>query len=807
MEKDEFKYIAFISYRHNELDKFVAENLHRLIETYKMPSAVVEKYNITDNNFRRVFRDQEELPLSSNLEDPIVEALKKSQFLIVICSPRLKESKWCKKEIESFIKLHGRNRVLCVLVEGEPKDSFPEILQYYEEKTITKSGKTRIKKVPCEPLAMDVRGKDKKEILANIKKELIRVIAPMYNLDYDDIKRRHEERETKKKIRLFKIIAIASFIFALYSGFLFFKIYTSSEKLKYDQSINLANKSSELLLKDNRNEAVLKAYQSVTKYNNISMPVTTEGIYELTESLGVYYLDKRIYPVSQLDTLGIVDSIKANNDKKYLLSYDTSKELVLWDLDKETRIKTIIDTKLTMSDVSYTFIGNDKFAYINDKKEVVVLDIKGKEITRITIDYTPFNVTASINGKYLEIDDAYNVYIYETDKFTKVTSFKVDSKMKMVDKRYFDTKEKIFIYALSKQGSLYGDSIKLVNYDIEKKTNTTSITIPADTLKKIIFSGDDALVLSQKRIGINTKMIVTKYNYLTGKVAYQKIYDKEYATDMEVNFNNKNNQTVLLVGESLAYLLDYNSGKQKRQYTISDPVISILTTTDGEYATLSTNGYFSYLVVNSDNYNVAENSTRYSELFNCHLNGYDIFLKTWAGYLAYTYNTNRIIIYNTLKNPDIKKIEYQEKKFNKLSTSTVKDLAEEYNYKKKNIVSNGFYSDDSSILFITYTDSMLEVYNTETKELLKEVKIPKNASYLSTFVGKTDNNQYIIKGIGGYILNEDFDLVAYIPSLYDYSDGKIIMLYGTDFYEVKIYNDKEIIYIGKEYLESKQIID
>ena len=34
-EKKTFKYDAFISYRHCELDKFVAENLHKLLETYK----------------------------------------------------------------------------------------------------------------------------------------------------------------------------------------------------------------------------------------------------------------------------------------------------------------------------------------------------------------------------------------------------------------------------------------------------------------------------------------------------------------------------------------------------------------------------------------------------------------------------------------------------------------------------------------------------------------------------------------------------------------------------------------------------
>ena len=164
VEEKEFKFDAFISYRHNDLDKYVAENLHRLIETYKMPKSVVEKYHITDNNIRRVFRDQEELPLAANLEDPIIEALKESKFLIVICSPRLKESMWCKREIENFIKIHGRSKILCVLVEGEPKDSFPEELLHYEVKTKTESGKEKIETIDCEPLAMDVRGNNKREI-------------------------------------------------------------------------------------------------------------------------------------------------------------------------------------------------------------------------------------------------------------------------------------------------------------------------------------------------------------------------------------------------------------------------------------------------------------------------------------------------------------------------------------------------------------------------------------------------------------------------------------------------------------------
>ena len=73
----ELHYDAFISYRHGGVDQYVAEQLHKKLETFKLPASIVrekkkkgEKYKI-----ERVFRDQEELPLSDNLEGTIVKAL------------------------------------------------------------------------------------------------------------------------------------------------------------------------------------------------------------------------------------------------------------------------------------------------------------------------------------------------------------------------------------------------------------------------------------------------------------------------------------------------------------------------------------------------------------------------------------------------------------------------------------------------------------------------------------------------------------------------------------------------------------
>lgn len=808
MEKEKFKYDAFISYRHNDLDKYVAENLQRLIETYKMPKPVVEKYNITDNNIRRVFRDQEELPLSSNLEDPITEALKESNFLIVICSPRLKESIWCKREIESFIEFHGRSKILCVLIEGEPKDSFPEELLYYEVKTKTESGEEEIKKVFCEPLAMDVRGSSKKEIYKNLKTELIRLIAPMYNLDYDDIKRRHEERKLKNKIRIFRIITIISILFTLYSALLFFKIYVSSKQLKYDQAISLATLANNLLLKDDRKGAIEKAYQSVTEYNNNKMPITAKGIYELTESLGVYHTSNYFHPRSQLDTLGIVESIKTDIDTRYLLSYDNSRELVLWDLNDENRVKTISDIYVDKN--QYTFIGNKALAYRNkNKEEIIILNMEGNEISKIELHFEITSISSSENGKYIGISTNDKIYIYETNTYSEIASYELPSNMTIKngiysseDKIYFDEKEENIIFAITEKESIEDvNRLDVITYNIDKKDIINNTIINADEVKKILFKDDNLIVITRKKVKLVTNMIITSFNYKNGDIYYQKEYEQEEPGNIKRSYSNTTDTLLVSSTDSLR-LLDFNTGDEKVNfhglgaidlYALGNSEHYIAFTRDGEAITID--GTMGAVWDR-------ENAIVYTGTFNFNLSNYEKFLYTSKGILAYTRNDNRIIIYGKLENNDIKEIEYEEKKldYGITSYSEKKSIIEEYNFKKKDLISSMFYSNDEKLIFVSFLDKTLDIYNNESKELLNTVEVKES---MDTYIGKTENNEYIIGGHGGYILNKDFEIIAYVPNLYDYNNGKLILSTNSKYYEVKIYNEKELIDKAKDKINNK----
>ena len=824
MDSKTFKYNAFISYRHNDLDKYVAENLQKLIETYKMPEAVVEKYHITDNNFRRLFRDQDELPLASNLEDPIVEALKESEFLIIICSPRLKESKWCKKEIETFIKMHGRNNILCVLIEGEPDESFPEILRFREEVIKTKTGKERIKKVPCEPLAMDVRGETKNEVYKNLKKELVRVIAPMYNLDYDDIKRRHEERELKKRANRLKIIAVVSIIFAIYSFILFSKIYLSNKELKYDQSINLANRAMELLNKDNRIGAVETAYQSITEYNGISMPKTAEGISTLTNSLLLYYHDEKgYYPTSQLETSGDVKNIIKDSSWRYLLSYDTSGDITLWDVETEKKIVTVSDTISSSYNMEgkMTFIGKKHFAYINKDTDVCVFDFTGKEIVKLktSIGYylTNSKLNASSNGKYLSISTGKKISIYETESYKEIATYEVSKDLSIVDNQYFDSKEENIAFATKRTYADYGqNNLNVITYNISKKKIVSNYNIKASEVLKIIFKDDNIVLLTRKVVNSHTygsDMLLTCYNFKTGKKYYYREYLGYYGSDMELAYAKDGDTALLLASGDKVEVVNYKTGKTRMSYTIdyNEVLIQPISGGDGYFQIINTFGDVFNISIKTDRY---DDPTVLADMYHFNLPSYSKFLYTNAGYVGISNhsasgNKNRIIIYGRIKNNDVKEIEFKEDsyKYNKLdyndlSSSEIKTIADEYDLKNKNLISSAFYTDDKSLLFISYSNQVLEIYNNVTKKIIKV--IDKVAYNPNVYIGRTASGEYIIRGnYCAYILNKDLSIVAYIPAMVDYIGNKVIIKSWNKYYEMDIYSEKDIISKAEEFLKEK----
>ncbi|MBR4455600.1 MAG: toll/interleukin-1 receptor domain-containing protein, partial [Solobacterium sp.] len=147
------RYDAFISYRHNPRDTSVARELQTRLEHYHIPKALQQRTG--RRSISRIFRDQNELEVTSDLSAAIDEALAQSDFLICVLSPAYKESVWCIHEIEQFLKTHDYDHILTVLSDGEPPAIFPDLLLHRTVLTTAEDGSEKPVVIDAEPLAWD----------------------------------------------------------------------------------------------------------------------------------------------------------------------------------------------------------------------------------------------------------------------------------------------------------------------------------------------------------------------------------------------------------------------------------------------------------------------------------------------------------------------------------------------------------------------------------------------------------------------------------------------------------------------------
>lgn len=118
---------AFISYRHAdnaEEGRRWAYWLHNELERYQVPHDLLGRRNSfgesIPENLYPIFRDEEEMRAGVDLGELIADGLERSDWLIVICSPRSAASRYVRREIMQFKLLGKAERILPVIVEGEP---------------------------------------------------------------------------------------------------------------------------------------------------------------------------------------------------------------------------------------------------------------------------------------------------------------------------------------------------------------------------------------------------------------------------------------------------------------------------------------------------------------------------------------------------------------------------------------------------------------------------------------------------------------------------------------------------------------
>lgn len=820
MEK-KFTYDAFISYRHCELDKFVAENLHKQLEAFRMPKNLARKRKGNKNRIERVFRDKEELPLTSNLNDPIMAALHNSEWLIVICSPRLRESMWCKKEIETFVNLYGRERVLAVLVEGEPEESFPDELLYKIEKRERPNGTIEEVKVPVEPLAADVRGKNKKEILKAMKGELLRLCAAMFGVSYDALRQRHREQKMRKVIAGISVAATICFIFGIYSMVTALhirsqnkeieaqsaqilaqseEIIAQNEELTHMQAVSMAELAMQYLEKGERVNAIATAQAALTESEGISLPYTPQAHMALTESVRAYDIGMVHKAEYQIRTTSRILDIKQSSDMDTIAIYEEGGTITLFDLAKSEGIAVITPNVYESEKFGHTFLGEDRFAYIDIEDNVCIFSLSEKKV----IETIPMGITLSLKadyyGNYLLVNQWDNSFVVLDGTTYEVIGTTPSYETGFYMNGPFFSKDGIMALSCSKKTESMLDTqyYTLHFTDMNTMEIISSYDMGMREIKDMVIRDGIAYITGTESEDINA---------LEG-IAYLMAIDVRSGTKLwEVTQDNCLGNTLMLpytddyedilfVTNKYISLVNMHTGEVSYYSAMESPVLEVNVYVDyNAFLIFCQNGSMTYVDAEGGS------TTDMSYRFDCKTAFNGFIYNSQHGIAVNEYKSNVVTVYTQRQAEGIVELDYEPEEFGNeaYEWNDATRIAAEYKLDNADYALTAFYSDDERYCFVVYWDNSLVVYDTQEK---KVVKTSEELYPMRYYLGSDEEgNHYLYSSYGIYVLNADMEPFMFIENGcgVDIENQKVYLSWFSYYYESPLYSAEELLEMAENY--------
>jgi tetratricopeptide (TPR) repeat protein len=212
-DRPPFRYRAFLSYSHR--DRSWSEWLHSSLEHTRIDNDLIGRVTSAGRvppSLRPIFRDREDFPAGASLDKQTVAALEASQFLVVLCSPDAARSYHVNEEVRHFKALGGAERIIPVIVGGEPggqdSECFPPALRF----KIGPNGLLTDERE--EPIAADARAdKDGRELAKQ------KVVAGLIGVSLDEVRKRHQRARRRTLRRRILASAIAATVLATITGY------------------------------------------------------------------------------------------------------------------------------------------------------------------------------------------------------------------------------------------------------------------------------------------------------------------------------------------------------------------------------------------------------------------------------------------------------------------------------------------------------------------------------------------------------------------------------------------------------------
>lgn len=839
MEEKKFRYDAFISYRHTELDKFVAENLIKELESFKLPGSVAKKLKGKKTKIERVFRDREELPLTNNLEEPIVEALKSSEWLIVICSPRLPESVWCKKEIETFISLRGREHVLAVLIEGEPSESFPEELLYRIEEVETAGGSIEQVKVPVEPLAADFRGENKKAVAKAMKTEKLRILAAMFGVPFDELRQRHRERRMRRIMGASLLVGAVCLLFGIYSTVTALRIKEQSEQIEV-QSAQIIAQSDEILQQNEelkqkseeikkQNEAIIKqndelslrqakalaesaeryledgdrsaavqtAVEALTESDGVMLPYTPEAQLILAESLRAYDTGNSWKAEYQYETAGKIEYVKESPDSDTLAIYDDVQTITLYDLEQRAVIGIIgSDEYDTYGDGGFTFLGQDKFAYINVENEVCIYDLSDKEIVKKLNPEKASILKTDLDGKYLIVEQWLGSHVIYDGESLEEIGVTPDYEDVIWGNGPFISTEGIFsdIYPLESENGEEEYILYFVDVNTMQELSVypLGVRVPKDVQIQNGIAYVMSALYSEGYADCNTYTSAIEIS--TGRLLWEFEQKGRWPELLDLPLN-EGATDLICITDSQFSLINMQTGEISFTETLASSVVESNVYVDSNnFLLFCANG--NMLVVDKEYGGYFDLSYK----FECKTTNNEAIYASAQGITVCEHNDNKITVYTMAAGPEVveiqEEIELPEER-DSIIGETAMEIVRSYGLEKPEFVYKLYYSPDEKYCFIQYWDYSLVIYDVQAAQIVNTMEW----AYPTEWCLGTDSEgyTYLLGYYGIYMMNLDMVPVMWIAEAQDVDMDarKVYLEWNGHHYEAPIYNVETLLQMAE----------
>lgn len=526
----EYKYDAFISYRHAEKDTMIASEIQKSLERFKIPKALQKQTG--KERFNRIFRDVEELPISSNLTEDLTEALRLSQFLIVICSYRTSESDWVKREIETFLELHDYNKqlIFTVLVEGEPDEVIPEELRHDNIIHYLADGTFYCKDEVVEPLAANYR----MPIAKARKTELPRLAASMLGCNYDDIIRRRKAFRRRRLLIETVLISVAAIGLLSYIGWTLVKIQDNLRNAQMNQSRYLASESARLLDEGDRITAMQLALAALENSDGSRRPHTSEAEFALSAALGAYITRGSSYssPVWRYEISSAVVKYDADNSGDYLAVLDSTGTIHIW--NRRNHKETLLEDENARF-LDFAFDKNDDLIVVSSDYVALYSHSTLNEIWKNTVakKFSKYDVIMQYyrDKDYIALNDGSKLYVINAADGKSIMEVNPEKFEIFVKKRektsYFFTTFRFLIDSDFTKIVLIGtdskNSYSLYVYDVSKNEWTNPISGSGDILDASLDEDGNIMVLRKQKNDNDQNQYFTRDSFYNDSVILELI--------------------------------------------------------------------------------------------------------------------------------------------------------------------------------------------------------------------------------------------------------------------------------------------